>query len=114
MIEDGFFWLKPVGGDMESTCCGCGEPLLISPSDVVNFRMGGETEVMGVMVPTPAGLLCSICNRKENGKSELSVIFLKMVCSHCGNDIEGSDFTPNFDSDGNMDGMICDQCSWSN
>jgi len=75
MTEDGFLGIRPAGWDMESFCCSCGDPLLISPGDVVHFKRGGEVSIMGLAVPIPEGLLCSVCNKTENGENNLTVKF---------------------------------------
>jgi hypothetical protein len=110
MIDDGFLDIMPAGGDMESLCCGCGEPLLISPGDVVHFRRGGEMNIMGMEVPLPGGLLCSPCNRRENGGDFLTVRFEKLSCSLCGGSLP-ADLEPEFDDEGNLKETFCEGCS---
>jgi hypothetical protein len=115
MTEDGFLGIRPAGRDMESFCCACGEPLLISPGDVVHFKRGGELNIMGMAVPMPQGLLCSVCNKQENGEEGLTVKFARLACSICGEDLRG-DLEPEFDDEGNLKEMFCEGCSepWRN
>lgn len=104
--------LKPVGDDLEAVCCGCGEALLISSGDVVNFRAGGGTmRVMDVEVPMPSGLLCARCNKEENGSESLSIKFAKLVCSSCGADLTPENSEPDFGEDGDFKGIVCFDCS---
>jgi hypothetical protein len=102
--------LNPVGDELEAVCCGCGEALLISSGDTVNFRAGDTMNVMGIEVPMPAGLLCARCNREENGRESLSVKFTKMVCSSCGSELSPDNIEPEFGEDGDIKGMICFDC----
>jgi hypothetical protein len=109
MNEEGFLGIKPVGGDMESFCCGCGDPLLISPGDVVHFKKSGEINIMGMDVPIPGGLLCTVCNKKENGEDGLTVKFARLACSVCGCELQ--DVEPDFDEEGNLKELFCEGCS---
>lgn len=106
MIDDGFLDIRPVGNDIETACCGCGEPILICSGDQVHFRSGGKIGIMGVEVPVPSGLLCFACNKAENGEDEMSVKFVKLACSRCGGDMTD----PEFDEDGNLKDLVCGDC----
>lgn len=106
-----FLEINPVGDDLEAVCCGCGEPLLISSGDAVNFRAGETVNIMGIEVPVPAGLLCSVCDKKENGEARLSVKFASMVCSSCGAELSPENSEPEFGEDGELKGMVCVDCS---
>ena len=110
MTEDGFLDIKQVGNDMEASCCGCGEPILISSGDVVHFRRGGEIKILGMSVPVPSGLLCAACNKVENGEDCLSVKFARIACSVCGSEING-EVSPEFDEEGNLKELVCEDCS---
>jgi hypothetical protein len=110
MTEDGFLGIRPAGWDMESFCCSCGDPLLISPGDVVHFKRGGEVSIMGLAVPIPEGLLCSVCNKRENGDDALTVKFARLSCSLCGGELPGG-IEPDFDKEGNLKEMFCEDCS---
>jgi hypothetical protein len=110
MTEDGFLGIRPVGGDMESVCCVCGDPLLISSGDVVHFKRGGEISLMGMEVPVPEGLLCSVCNKTENGENNLTVKFARLTCSLCGGDLS-PELEPEFDEEGNLKELVCEECS---
>lgn len=110
MTEDGFLDIRPIGNDMETSCCGCGEVLLISSGDVVHFRRGGEINVLGMSVPVPSGLLCAACNKVENGEDRLSVKFARLACSRCGGELSG-DSEPEFDEEGNLKELVCEECS---
>jgi len=108
MTEDGgFLDFRPAGEDIETSCCGCGEPILISSGDVVHFRHGGDVDIMGVSVPMPGGMLCAVCNKRENGGDCLSVKFARLSCSVCGGDVSGE---VEFDEDGNLKDMVCEDC----
>lgn len=102
---------KSVGEDLEAVCCGCGEPLLISSGDTVNFRAGDAMDVMGVEVPMPSGLLCAKCSREENGDEVLSIRFARLACSCCGAELSEENSNVQFDEDGNLEGMVCFDCS---
>lgn len=102
---------KAVGDDIEAVCCGCGEVLLISSGDTVNFRAGEKMNVMGIEVPMPSGLLCARCSKVENGLDNLSVKFARMVCSSCGSDLSPENSEPEFGEDGELKGMVCFDCS---
>lgn len=106
-----FKGFRPVGEDLEGVCCGCGEALLISSGDVVNFRAGNTMDVMGVEVPVPAGLLCSKCSREENGDDVLSIKFARLVCASCGVELSEDNSRPEFDEGGELKGMMCFDCS---
>lgn len=103
--------LNSVGNYLEAVCCGCGEPLLICSGDSVNFRAGESANIMGIEVPMPSGLLCSVCNKKENGEVRLSVKFAKLVCSSCGGELSPEDGEPEIGEDGEFKGMVCSDCS---
>lgn len=110
MIEDGFLNIKPVGNDMEASCCGCGEVLLISSGDVVHFRPEGEIKFKDMSVPIPGGLLCAACNKIENGENGFSVKFARLACSRCGENLSGN-VDPEFDEQGNLKELFCEECS---
>lgn len=107
--------IKFIGRDMEAACCGCGEPLLISPGESVDIRAGDYMDLDGVPVPVPEGFLCSVCNRKENGDSVVSMKFHPLVCSSCGGDL-GEDFILELDGYGGPKDPLCPECSepWRN
>lgn len=110
MIEDGFLNIKPVGNDMETSCCGCGDTLLISSGDVVHFRLGGEISLGGLIVPVPEGLLCTVCNKKENKEGNFSLKFARLTCSRCGGNLSG-EAGADFDEQGNLKELFCEDCS---
>lgn len=103
-------YIKPVGDDLEAVCCGCGETLLISSGDSVNFRSGGTEEIMGVEVCMPSGLLCSRCDREENKSESLSVVFTKMSCVACDAELSPDGAEPIFDENGVLKGLVCPIC----
>lgn len=109
MTEDGFLDIRPIGDDMEASCCGCGEPILISSGDVVHFRPMGEIRLGGVSVPVPGGLLCAVCNKAENGGDRLSMKFDRLACAGCGGGLSDEE-NPEFDEEGNLKELFCEDC----
>lgn len=102
--------IKPIGSHLEAVCSGCGEVLLVGANEPVNFRMGGTENVCGVEVPMPEGLLCAVCNRRENGDARFSMRFASVVCPSCGGGIGDSGFEPQFDENGEINGFLCGGC----
>lgn len=104
--------IKAIGNHLEAVCVGCGEVLLIGSGEAVNYRMGPPMDVGGVELPTPQGLLCAVCSRRENPGSDVSIKFALMACSGCGAPItEEDEVEPDFDEEGNLKSMLCKDCS---
>lgn len=70
--------MKQIGDDLEVECCGCGEPIIVSDGDSMNFRTS-EIETDDGFIPMPMGFLCVPCNKKENGDNFNSVEFHRMT-----------------------------------
>lgn len=106
--------IRPIGKDLEATCAGCGEVMLLMSGDSVNFRFGPEVDLGGFSLPMPDGVLCAACHRKENADSDIKVSMklLSMSCSECGREINIDDeFESKLDDDGGVNGFVCVECS---
>ena len=104
--------IKEVGSDFETVCAGCGEPLLMSDGDVLNFRMSEAEGADFEGFPMFGGFLCAVCNKRENPDSQLTVTFGRLACKECGRELNPDiEFTTVTDDVGNVKGMICCGCS---
>jgi hypothetical protein len=100
--------IKQVGNHLESACVGCGEVLLIADGDMINFRIG-ETSIDGEILPVPQGLLCFVCNKKENGSNYNGIRFGKLCCSKCGREADEDHGPENFRPVDEQT-FLCDYC----
>lgn len=100
--------LRQVGSDLEAMCEGCGEILLICEGDSLNFRLGDDG--------MPAGFLCSVCNKVENGDMTNVARIGRLRCTCCGRDLDPVEdsFEPHQNEEGFIDGAVCQECSWQN
>lgn len=88
---------------LEINCADCGEPMLVSPGEKINFRSTDEFN-----------FLCAVCNKKEDPNQKRTVTCLGTLeseintCFLCNN--KTNDFHNIIDKQGNFL-KICSDCA---